>query len=87
MSLIEQLQRISNAERVVELERRASDVTIRGDFEGSVTGTWSRLGANGEGVVRYNNKEYITKPLGFISIPAGFEVELSYANGVYYSKY
>ena len=52
-----------------------------------MTGSWVRLGDSGEGVVRYNNKEYVTKPLGFISIPRGQEVELSYANGVYYSKF
>ena len=85
--MIENLKEISLANRVVDLERRASDTTIGGDFEGSVTGYWVRLGSMGEGVVSYNNKNYKTKTIGFVSIPKGTEVELSFANGVYYSKF
>lgn len=87
MSLLLSLVLQSTSDRLVDLEARASDVTIAGDFVGSVTGFWVRLGDNGEGIVRYNNKEYVTSPIGFISIPGGSEVELSYANGVYYSKF
>lgn len=87
MSLSNTLTQISFADRMVELDRRSSDITIAGDFVGSVTGFWVRLGESGEGVVKYNNKEYITSPIGFISIPGGSEVELSYANGIYYSKF
>ncbi len=85
--ILNTLINVSNANRIVDLEFRASDVTIQGDFVGSVTGKWVRLGNRGEGVVSYNNKQYSTKPIGFVSIPAGTEVELSYANGVYYSKF
>ena len=85
--ILNTLMKISTANRIVDLEYRASDVTIQGDFVGSVTGKWVRLGSRGEGVVSYNNKQYPTKPIGFVSIPAGTEVELSYANGVYYSKF
>ncbi len=85
--ILNTLINVSNANRVVDLEFRASDVTIQGDFVGSVTGKWVRLGNRGEGVVSYNNKQYPTKPIGFVSIPAGTEVELSYANGIYYSKF
>lgn len=77
----------SVANRLSDLEFRATDVTIVGDFTGSVTAFWVKLGDNGEGVVSYNNKQYVTKPIGFVSAPAGTEVELSYANGVYYSKF
>lgn len=87
MAILDSLVQLSLTERLVVLEQRSSDVTIAGDFVGSVTGFWVRLGESGEGVVRYNNKEYITSPIGFISIPGGSEVELSYANGVYYSKF
>lgn len=87
MALIDTLNQISLTNRVVELERRSSDITIAGDFVGSVTGFWVRLGPSGEGIVRYNNKEYVTSPIGFISISGGSEVELSYANGIYYSKF
>ncbi len=87
MSLLTSLTQISSANRIVDLEFRNSDTTIVGDFVGSVTGTWVRLGENGEGIVSYNNKNYVTVPIGFISIPKGTELELSYANGIYYSKF
>ena len=85
--ILAKLVEINTANRFVDLEFRASDVTIKGDFVGSVTGKWVKLGSRGEGVVSYNNKQYPTKPIGFVSIPAGTEVELSYANGIYYSKF
>lgn len=85
--LLEELLQTSLANRVVDLEARVSKVSIPGDFSGNVTGKWVELGSQGEGVVSYNNKRYLTKSLGFVSIPAGTEVELSYANGVYYSKF
>lgn len=87
MSILTSLTQISSANRIVDLEFRNSDTTIVGDFVGSVTGTWVRLGESGEGIVSYNNKNYVTVPIGFISIPKGTELELSYANGVYYSKF
>ncbi len=87
MALIDTLTQVSITDRLVELDRRSSDVTISGDFVGSVTGFWVKLGDSGEGIVKYNNKEYLTSPIGFISIPGGAEVELSYANGIYYSKF
>jgi hypothetical protein len=85
--ILDTLLQVSTANRIVDLEFRASDTTIQGDFVGSVTGKWVRLGSRGEGIVSYNNKQYPTKPIGFVSIPAGTEVELSYANGIYYSKF
>jgi len=85
--ILDRLLNVSTANRLVDLEFRASDTTIQGDFVGSVTGKWVKLGSRGEGVVSYNNKLYPTKPIGFVSIPAGTEVELSYANGIYYSKF
>lgn len=87
MALLDSLKKISLAHRLTELEFRASDVTIAGDFSGSVTGFWIKLGDRGEGLVKYNNKIYVTKPIGFTSIPKSTEVELSYANGIYYSKF
>lgn len=85
--LLNTLKQISLANRINTVERLSKDTIVSGDFEGSVTGYWVRLGSRGEGVVTYNNKSYITKPIGFISIPAGTEVELSFANGIYYSKF
>jgi len=87
MSIQDDLRAISTANRFVDLEFRASDTSIAGDFVGSVTGNWVILGESGEGIVSYNDKQYVTKPIGINSIPAGTEVELSFANGVYYSKF
>ena len=85
--MIEELLSVSTANRINQLERLQEFDYFRGDFSGSVTGTWVRLGANGEGVVSYANKTYATKPIGFLSIPAGTEVELTFAKGIYYSNY
>ena len=87
MALLDNLRDVAAAMRLVELERLASDEVIEGDFKGSVTGKWVQLAPNGAGVVEYNSKRYLTKPIGFTSIPAGTAVELTFANGVYYSKW
>ena len=87
MTLLDELIQTSNAERLLQLERAEKGNVIEGDFEGSVTGYWVKLDSNGGGIVSYNKKIYITKPIGFTSLPAGTEVELSHANGVYYSKF
>lgn len=87
MELLNKLQQRSNAERILQVERLQKGTVVEGDFEGSVTGYWVKLDQNGAGVVSYNQKNYVTKPIGFTSLPAGTEVELSHANGVYYSKF
>ena len=46
-----------------------------------------KLANDGTGIVSYNDKQYRTKPLGLTSLTAGTEVELSFAKGVYYSKF
>jgi len=81
------LQEVNLGIRIATLEDRANGVVVKGDFEGSVTGYWKKLGSRGEGIVSYQDKEYVSKPIGFVSLPAGTEVELSYANGIYYSKF
>ena len=87
--MMAEVLKAAEAERVVELERqqRMDERGMTGDFEGSVVGTWVRLNQDGSGLVRYRNKEYITKPLGFASIFRNTPVELTYLNGIYYSKY
>lgn len=87
MDLLNQLVQQSNVNRMLQLERLEKGIVIEGDFEGSVTGYWVRLDPNGAGIVSYAKKEYVTKPIGFTSLPAGAEVELSHANGIYYSKF
>ena len=87
MSLLDSLLQISEADRLVDLERREKGEIIQGDFDGNVTGYWVKLANSGAGIVSYNKKEYVTKPIGFTSLPAGTEVELSHANGIYYSKF
>lgn len=79
--------KINSAERVVEVERREAGVKVSGDFEGSVTGYWVRLDKTGAGIVEYNGKQYVVKSVGFTSASRGTEVELSYAQGVYYAKF
>ena len=86
MALFELLA-LSNANRIEDLDRRERSQVVTGDFEGSVAGSWVRLDETGAGIVSYNNKEYVTKRLGFTSIPAGTAVELSFGNGIYYSKW
>lgn len=73
--------------RIIELERREDGAAPQGDFEGSVTGYWEKLDALGVGRVEYKGKIYKTRPIGFVSLPKGTEVELTHAKGVYYSKF
>jgi len=87
MAIIEEVQAILAADRISLLERRVDQELIKGDFEGSVTGSWVKLREDGAGIVRYNGKEYVTKPLGFVSISKGASVLLSHANGVYFSSW
>ena len=87
MALLEDLIELSNTYRVLDLERLSSSELIKGDFNGSVTGKWVKLDSTGAGIVEYNSKLYATKPIGFTSIPKGTAVEMSYAQGVYYSKW
>lgn len=85
--LVDLLLEIHQANRVVDLERIASASKVEGDFVGSVTGYWVRLDSDGTGIVKYNSKEYKTVILGIASIPVGTAVELSHADGIYYSKF
>ena len=87
MSILNQLIETSNTMRMLKLEFLEENIVVKGDFEGSVTGYWKKLAENGTGIVVFNKKEYATKPVGFTSLPAGTEVELSHANGTYYSKF
>ena len=88
MDLALRLQSISLANRALDVERAEMKSPIKGDFEGSVAATWVRLDdASGAGIVRYNDKEYVTVRIGFTSIPEGTGVELSFGNGLYYSKW
>lgn len=81
------LIKISQANRVVDLDRRENEPIIRGDFKGTVIGSWVKLDDNGSGIVQYNKKEYTTRPVGFTSIPAGTPVILTHADGVYFSSW
>lgn len=77
----------ASTSRIIELERRAEGSSPLGDFEGSVTGYWVELDNNGVGIVEHKGKRYKTRSIGFISLPKSTAVELTYANGVYYSKF
>ena len=84
---IDTLVAINDTNRLQEVEDRESGNLYRGDFEGTVTGTWLKLDDDGAGVVKYGDKEYITKRTGNPSIPRGTPVELTYARGIYYSNW
>ncbi len=85
--LMRELRDVAFAERLVAIERKEKGYSIEGDFEGSVTGYWVRLDESGAGIVKFNYKEYVTQAIGFVSLPRGTIVELSYADGKYFSKY
>ena len=80
-------QQTNQADRLAEIERRQLGVLVSGDFEGSVTGYWIKLDKTGAGIVEYNGKKYTVKTVGFTSASKGTEVELSYAQGIYYAKF
>lgn len=77
----------SSSNRMVMLEDLTFGTEIKGDFEGSVTATWVKLREDGAGICRYRGKNYPTQPIGYVSIQAGAKVEMSYADGIYYSKF
>lgn len=87
MTALEKALEISRQERAFSLEDRVKGSPIRGDFTGSVSASWVRLDESGAGIVLYKGKEYKTKMIGITAIPKGTRVELSYAKGLYFSKY
>lgn len=87
MALIDSLLQTNQANRIVDLERLESKQLVFGDFEGSVTGRWVELDNSGAGVVSYKNKKYKTKPIGFTSLRANTPVQLTHADGIYYSQW
>ena len=85
--LVDTLVEASTEERISVLTERAKNEPVSGDFDGTVIGTWVRLGKDGTGVVRYKDRNYVTRPLGFTVISVGAKVELTFADGVYTSKW
>jgi hypothetical protein len=86
-SLVQKLQSMSNAERIIDVERLSEGFEIKGDFEGCVNGEWVRLDNDGAGIVTYKNKQYKTESIGFVSAPKGLRVQLCYAKAKYYSTF
>lgn len=87
MALIDSLLEINRANQVLDAERAEKKQFITGDFDGSVQGKWVKLANSGAGIVSYNGKEYTTVRIGFTALKPGTSVELTHANGVYYSKW
>lgn len=87
MDLLSDIMQVSRGNRVLNLENERQGGYISGDFEGSVTATWIKIGDFGEGIVSYRNKQYVTKSIGFVSLPRGTRVKLSHSNGIYYSSF
>jgi len=75
------------ANRLNELNDRQSGETIRGDFTGTVEAFWVARYQDGSGRVKYNGKIYVASPVGFVSLPKGSLVELTFANGVYFANF
>ena len=83
--LIDELMQTSQIERVALLEER--DQFGIGDFKGSVVGEWQGYDYDGAGLVKYQRKVYRSAVEGAKSIPKGYKVQLTYANGVYVSSW
>jgi hypothetical protein len=86
-ALIGTVQAINSEKRAIRLTEYRGKPVVKGDFEGSVTGYWVKMDTTGSGVVSYRYKEYICEPIGFVSLPKGTPVELTFANGIYYAKF
>lgn len=87
MSILSSVLEVHRANRIIDVEARSARKGVTGDFEGSVTGIWVRFDESGGGIVKYNDKEYLTKIIGSKSIPPGTEVQLTHGNGIYYSNF
>ena len=83
--LIDDLMQTSQIERVALLEER--DQFGIGEFSGSVVGEWVGYDNDGAGLVKYQRKTYRSAVEGAKSIPKGYKVQLTYANGVYVSSW
>jgi hypothetical protein len=82
-----QLQAVQAARRMVELERRANKETIQGLISGTVIAQWKELNEDGSGRVLYEDREFVVNPSGFISLPKGTKVQMTYGEGVYHVTY
>ncbi len=81
--LLTQALDISMANRIAD----AGESGPKGDFEGTVVGTWKRLDRTGAGVVEYKSKEYLTRATLCPSIFAVAPVEITYSNGTYFTRW
>ena len=87
MGLLNTVSAINAEKRGIQLTEYRGKPVVKGDFEGSVTGYWVKMDETGSGVVVYRDKEYVCEPIGFVSLPKGTPVELTFANGIYYAKF
>ena len=58
-----------------------------GEFKGSVIGEWQGYDTDGAGLVEYQEKTYRAKVEAAKSVPAGYKVQLTYANGIYVASW
>lgn len=86
-NLLDTVLAINSEKRAMRLTQYRGKPVLKGDFEGSVTGYWVKMDNSGSGVASYQDKEYVCEPIGFVSIPKGTPVELTFANGIYYAKF
>ena len=81
------LMEMGQSNRMAMLGGLSFGHAVKGDFEGSVTASWVKLREDGAGMCSYNGKVYATRPLGYVAIRAGQKVEMSFADGIYYSRF
>lgn len=80
-------KRLSDARRVIDLERRSTGETIPGDFSGSVIGTYLSKNEDGTVTISYNSKEYIARAASRYMAVKGDIVTLSYFGGAYLASW
>lgn len=86
MSAIEDSMQEYLTRRAEEIEYRATHGSIRGDFEGTVRGSWQGLDSTGTSFVSYRGRTYPVVSIGFTTLWKNAPVELTFSNGIYYAS-
>ena len=77
-----------NTNRVLQLEERErSRKGIRGDWEGTKTGSWQSMNRDGTSVVKVEGKDYTCVTKAWTSIPKGQIVNVVASGGRYYASW
>ena len=83
-SLLTLVTETASAQRILQLEDREKYAgQPKGDWEGTSTGIWQRINADGTGEVLVNGTPYTVVTKSETSIPKGTNVQVSFSNGQY----